>query len=145
MIDDRRVSRTRYFVPDANFGWYVRGLVVAVVVATLSFGGILWWFKLGIAGAVDPAVAEMLIADSNRIMLATGIAVLAGAIFLMLASMFMLHRIVGPISRLKGHMQAIIDGGPVSELTFRDDDRFSEVAEIFNEVMRQQGTLEDGR
>ena len=148
---NRRVRWTRFSVPDPSFGWYVRGMTAGVVTGIVVFGGLLWHFhrslsdRLGLAEtAGDQAVQELVLGCSRQALMATGFAVLGGALFVMVVSMFLLHRITGPAYRLKRHMQGIIDGGPVEKLRFRGDDQLRELADTFNELMRQLGRLEDG-
>ena len=145
-----RTKWTRFYVPDPSFGWYVRGVMAAIVTGIVVFGGTLWNFhrsltgRLGPADAVgDPALQELVLAYAHETLVATGFAVLGGSLFVLVVCMYLLHRIAGPVYRLKRHMQAIIDGGSVRPLIFREDDQFRDLADIFNQLMRQLGELED--
>ncbi len=147
---DLRTGWTRFFVPDPSFGWYVRGVTTGVVTGIVVFGGLLWHFhrslgdRLGLAEAgADPALQELLLEYSSLTLLATGVTALGGALFVVMMCLYLLHRIAGPVYRLKLHMQEIIDGGPVRELRFRQEDQHRDLADTFNELMRQLGRLED--
>ncbi|MFK7819030.1 MAG: hypothetical protein AB8G99_09940 [Planctomycetaceae bacterium] len=45
------------------------------------------------------------------------------------------HRMAGPIVRLRGHIRSISDGEDVPPLKFRDGDFFSDVPDMFNNMM----------
>lgn len=47
------------------------------------------------------------------------------------------NRFVGPMVRLRRGLREMSDNGPVSELSFRDNDFWSEVANEFNSVARR--------
>ena len=146
---NRRFGLTRFFVPDPAFGWYVRGVALGAVTAALGFGALLWWYHgklldmLGLYELLDDPRAYDLIADYSRLsLMVTCVAVLGVALFVILMSIFFLHRIAGPIYRLKLHMMRIMEGETPRELAFRTDDQLADLAHIFNDLMRHLGYLE---
>ena len=70
------------------------------------------------------------------------IASVGTVLFVAVLSLFLLHRISGPIYRLKQHMLGIMMGRPPGEVTFRKDDQLSDLSATFNEFMRHLGLLE---
>lgn len=146
---DRRIGWTRYFVPDPSFGWYVRGVGLAAAATALVFGGLLWWYHgklldlLGLYDMLDqPGVQELLLEYSRLSLLVTAIAVFGAAFFVIMMSVFFLHRIAGPVYRMKVHMMDLMEGETPRELTFREDDQLKDLADIFNDFMRHLGLLE---
>ena len=56
------------------------------------------------------------------------------------------HRMAGPIIRLRGHIRSIANGEDVSPLTFRDGDFFSDLPELFNQMvdrLQEQGVAQE--
>ena len=146
---DRRIGWTRFFVPDPSFGWYVRGVGLGAAATALVFAGLLWWYHgklldlLGLYDMLDqPGVQELLLQYSKLSLLVTAIAVFGAAFFVIMMSMFFLHRIAGPIYRMKVHMMDLMAGKPPRELSFREDDQLKDLADIFNDFMRHFGLLE---
>jgi hypothetical protein len=146
---DRRIGWTRFFVPDPSFGWYVRGVGLGAAATALVFAGLLWWYHgklldlLGLYDMLDrPGVQELLLQYSKLSLLVTAIAVFGAAFFVIMMSVFFLHRIAGPIYRMKVHMMDLMAGTPPRELCFRDDDQLKDLADIFNDFMRHFGLLE---
>ena len=45
------------------------------------------------------------------------------------------HRMAGPIVRLRGHIKSISEGAEVGPLKFRDGDFFTDVPDMFNQMM----------
>jgi hypothetical protein len=145
----RRIGWTRFFVPDPSFGWYLRGVGLGAAATSLVFGGLLWWYHgklldlLGLYDMLDqPGVQDLLLQYSKLSLLVTAIAVFGAAFFVIMMSVFFLHRIAGPIYRIKVHMMDLMAGMPPRELSFREDDQLKDLADIFNDFMRHLGLLE---
>ena len=146
---ERRISWTRFFVPDPAFSWYVRGMGLAAAATVLVFAGLLWWYHgklldlLGLYDMLDqPGVQEHLLQYSKLSLVVTTIAVGGAALFVIVMSLFFLHRIAGPIYRMKVHMLDLMAGESPRELSFRQDDQLKDLADIFNDFMRHFGLLE---
>jgi hypothetical protein len=146
---NRRIGWTRFFVPDPAFTWYVRGVGIGAAVTALVFAGLLWWYHgklldlLGLYDMLDqPGVQELLLRYSRLSLVITAIAVGGSALFVIVMSLFFLHRIAGPIYRMKVHMMDLMAGEPPRELSFRQDDQLKDLADIFNDFMRHFGLLE---
>ncbi|MBW1683880.1 MAG: hypothetical protein JRS35_02340 [Deltaproteobacteria bacterium] len=146
---DRRLGLTRFFVPDPSFSWYVRGVGLGAAATALVFAGLLWWYHgklldlLGLYDMLDqPGVQDALLQYSKLSLLITVIAVFGAAFFVIMMSMFFLHRIAGPIYRMKVHMMDLMAGTPPHDLAFREDDQLKDLADIFNDFMRHFGLLE---
>lgn len=58
---------------------------------------------------------------------------LAGAIFVF--SIFVSHKIAGPMFKLTRYLQEIRNGAQITHLSFREGDQFPEVAEEINETL----------
>jgi len=140
---------TRFFVPDPAFNWYVRSVTLGAVVVALCFGSLLWWYHgklldlLGLYDMLqDPQVHHRVAEYSRLSLVVIGMGALGSAAFVIMMSMFFLHRISGPIYRLKSHILGIMDGDPIREVRFRGDDQLKDLADSFNELMAHLGHLE---
>lgn len=147
--NNRRVGSTRFFVPDPAFGWYMRAVGMGAVLAACGFGALLWWYHgklLDLLGLYDmiekPGVRELLSEYSHISLFVTGVAMLGGAGFVLLLSLYCLHRIAGPVYRLKMHMMEIMNGTPPRPVRFRNDDQFRDLADLFNEFMVHVGLID---
>jgi hypothetical protein len=147
---DRRLGRTRFFVPDASFRWYLRGVALGALGIGAFFGALSWWYNrrllesLGVFDAAEiPGVQQAISDYAAYSIVITGIAFVGTVLFVTLLSLFLLHRISGPVYRLKQHMLGIMMGRPPGELEFRKDDQLSDLSATFNELMHHLGLVED--
>jgi HAMP domain-containing protein len=145
----RRVGLTRFFVPDASFRWYVRGVALGTLGIGAFFGFLSWWYNrqllesLGIFDFGGNPEVQQAISDYAVYSIVIGsIASIGTVLFVAVLSLFLLHRIAGPVYRLKQHMLGIMMGRPPGEVTFRKDDQLSDLSATFNEFMRHLGLLE---
>lgn len=136
---EQRVGRSRFVVPHESFDWYVRGMALSAL-ACGSFVGVASWYyhqhlfeALGLAQ--QAGWPELVNQYARLSMLSAGVVTVASALFITLISMFLFHRIVGPIYRLKMHMIAVCNGEEVSELHFRHNDQLSDVSEVYNKLL----------
>jgi HAMP domain-containing protein len=146
---DRRTGWTRFLVPDPAFSWYMRTITLGSVVVALFFTAVLWWYHgklldlLGLYDLLDdPAVHEMVAEYSKLSLVVILLSVATAAGFLLVMALFLLHRISGPIYRMKAHMMELAAGAPPRPLRFRTDDQLADLADIFNDLMRHYGLLE---
>jgi hypothetical protein len=140
---------TRFFVPDASFRWYARGVAFGTLGIGAFFGTLSWWYNrrllesLGVFDVTgDPGVQQAISDYAVYSIVITGIASVGTVLFVTLLSLFLLHRISGPIYRLKQHMLGIMMGRPPQEVSFRGDDQLSDLSATFNEFMRHIGLVE---
>jgi len=144
---NRRLGLTRFFVPDASFHWYIRIVGLGALGIGAFFGSLSWWYHhrlLQSLGIFDNTSIQQAVGDfALYSVIITAIASVGTVLFITLLSLFLLHRIAGPIYRLKQHMLGIMMGRPVSELRFRRDDQLSDLSATFNEFLRHIGQLED--
>lgn len=148
---ERRIGWTRFFVPDPSFNWYMRTITLGSVVTAAFFAGLLWWYHgklldlLGLYDLLDdPAIHDLVAEYSKLSFVVIALSVLAAAGFVLVMSLFLLHRISGPIYRMKMHMLDLTAGAPARPLRFRGDDQLADLADIFNDLMRHYGLLEGG-
>ena len=146
---DRRVGWSRFYVPDPSFGWYIRGVALGALVAVLLFGGLLWWYHgrlLDVLGLYDriaePGMREVVVRYAQLSLLVTAVSVTGAAVWIIMLSAFFLHRIAGPIYRLKFHMMEMIAGNTPKDLAFRKKDQLKDLSVIFNEFVHHFGLLE---
>ena len=146
---NRRIGLTRFFVPDASFRWYVRGVGLGTLGIGAFFGTLSWWYNrrllesLGVFDAIESMGTQQAVSDYALYSTAiSAIACVGTVIFVTLLSLYLLHRISGPTYRLKQHMLGIMMGKPATEVIFRKDDQLSDLSATFNEFLRHQRILE---
>lgn len=85
-----------------------------------------------------------LIAQYDRLsLIAAAVVTVASAVFITLISMFLFHRIVGPIYRLKLHMLQVLEGGPgIGPLRFRDTDQLADVCVLYNQLLHSLDAID---
>lgn len=57
------------------------------------------------------------------------------SVVVLIIFIFFTHKIAGPLFKLKGHLQQIRDGEPITALNFRNGDYFHDVAEEVSEFL----------
>ena len=143
---NERRSGTRVAVPHPAFDWYVNRIGVAAFLISGVFGLLAWWHqrRLFYAMGFDSAVGQSdLITEYARLtLIANALAVVTCFLLVMFVAMHLVHKIVGPVYRLKQHMLAIARGGEPSEIRFRKNDQFADVGEAFNELLRSLDLLD---
>ena len=147
---DRRLGFTRFFVPDASFRWYLRSVALGALGIGAFFGALSWWYNRRLIesfGVLDvaeyPGVQQAISDYATYSIVITSIAFVGTVLFVTLLSLYLLHRISGPIYHLKQHMLGIMMGRPPGELKFRKGDQLSDLSATFNEFTRHLGLLED--
>jgi hypothetical protein len=146
---NRRLGLTRFFVPDSSFRWYARGVGCGALGIAAFFGILSWWYHRRLLGSLgvldvggDPGLEQAISDYAVYSITITAIASVGTVLFVTLLSLFLLHRISGPIYRLKQHMLGIMMGRALAEVNFRKDDQLSDLSATFNEFLRHLGLLE---
>jgi methyl-accepting chemotaxis protein len=62
-------------------------------------------------------------------------------VFLCIGGLWISNRVVGPMVRLKNHMEKVARGETVGEIHFRDGDFFPEIADAYNDALKKTGVL----
>jgi len=136
---NRRFGLTRFLVPDDSSAWFVRTIGLGVVGIGIALGLISWSHhqKLLDAMVANGFIQEPeILAEYTRIaMINAALVVAAGSTFVTLMACFLLHRIAGPIYRMRMHMLGVIHDQPVAELRLRDSDRLTEVCDTYNQLL----------
>jgi methyl-accepting chemotaxis protein len=143
------LGRTRFFVPDASFHWYIRVVGLGALGIAAFFGGLSWWYNrrllesLGLLDAMgDPAVEQVVADYAAYSIVISAVASVGTVLFVTLLSLFLMARISGPIYRLKQHMLGIMMGRPPSAVSFRKDDQLADLSAAFNEFLAHLGLIE---
>jgi len=143
------LTSTRFFVPDASFRWYIRSIACGGLGIGAFFGALSWWYNqrliesLGVSDMLaNPGVQHAISEHAVYSLVITAVASAGTILFVTLLSLYLLHRISGPIYRLKQHMLGIMMGRPTTEVGFRKDDQLSDLSATFNDFLRHQGILE---
>jgi sensor histidine kinase YesM len=122
--------------------------VDARVQGTLVRRILLHWCAFFLVTLMCVSVMQLLLGDPNKTIVervgspGSGL-LLVGIIMLALFPAFALdtvrfsNRFVGPIARLRRSMRELADGQRISNLSFRDNDFWCEVADEFNAVARR--------
>ena len=146
---DRRFGPTRFFVPDSSFGWFMRAIGLGSMGIGAFFGALSCWYhqrllmSLGILEVLDePGVRETVSQFAFYSVIITAIASVGTVLFVSVLALFLIHRITGPIYRLKQHMLGMTMGKAPRELSFRKDDQLASLSAAFNEFARHFGLIE---
>ena len=138
-VKNYRLGRSRFIVPHAAFDWYVRGIALAALVCGAFTGLASWVYHLQLFDALglgqQAAWPELATQYGRLSLMAGGVVMVTTAIFMTLISMFLFHRIVGPIYRLKQHMIAVSNGEDVAALRLRDTDQLADVCDVYNQML----------
>ncbi len=141
-----RVGLTRFMVPHASFDWYVRGIGLSALAFGALTGIVSWGYHMQLfdaLGLAHQAAWPELVAQYGRLsLLAAGAGAVTMAMFITLVSMFLFHRIVGPVYRLKQHMIAVANGEDVRPLRFRDGDQLADVCDVYNQLLVSLDVIE---
>lgn len=143
---NHRMGITRFVVPHESFEWYVR----AIGLSALGFGAVTglasWNYHLelfdalGLAGRAD---WPELVAQYGRLsLLAAATVSVVMALFITVVSMFLFHRVMGPVYSLKQHMIAVANGESVRPLRFRESDQLADVCEVYNQLLASLDVIE---
>jgi methyl-accepting chemotaxis protein len=136
---NHRVGLTRFMVPHAAFDWYVRGIALSALGFGALTGVVSWGYHLQLFDALGlghQAGWPELVAQYGRLsLLAAGVVSVTSAMFITVVAMFLFHRIVGPVYRMKQHMIAVANGEEVRALRFRDTDQLADVCDVYNRML----------
>lgn len=119
-----------------RFSWYVCSWILALGLINPAIANTLFELVLKYAESVpgNPGIATLQSMRGNVILLLVLLQLLfAGAVFV--TSLFLSHRIAGPIHKLKLFIRAAKEGAIDRDLTFREKDHFKEVATEYNSMM----------
>ncbi len=147
--NERRRGLTRFIVPHPSFNWYMRGVCIGAMVTAGFVGLATWWYHRSLLDALGlfdllrhPDFHEVMAYYTRITVLTTGIGVLASAMFVVMFSVYLFHKIVGPVYRLKQHMSGIVAGDPVRALHFRDGDQLTDVCDTYNALLHSLELIE---
>lgn len=85
--------------------------------------------------AMQPLNQADLEANRNYLFVLLSVIQLAFMGIVFVVSIFLSHKIAGPMYKLKNHLQSIREGGEVKPIFFRNGDNFHEIAEEVNLLM----------
>ncbi len=146
---NRRMGLTRFFVPDASFRWYIRSVGLGTLGIGAFFGALSWWYNrrllesLGVFDVTgNPEVQQAISEHAVYSIVITAIASVGTVLFVTLLSLYLLHRISGPVYHLKQHMLGMMMGRAPTAVTFRKDDQLSDLSAAFNEYLHHLGLIE---
>ena len=139
---NQRKGISRWLVPHPSFGWYLRGMGLGALFASSFFGLASWWYNRALLTSLggtdvfaDPAFREVLASYASLSMFVTAVGVVGAPVFVIVFSIYFLHKIAGPIYRMKNHMQKLIEGGTASELVLRKHDQLQDICTTYNQLL----------
>jgi len=101
---------------------------VLIFISSLIYPLLLWDFLTQISN-VSPELAKKIISTKNEFFLYLLLIQLIFITLVFIISIFLTHKIAGPLYKLKKHLLGIRQGDPVTPLVFRGGDHFSDVAD----------------
>lgn len=84
---------------------------------------------------LNPTDSGTLQENRKTLLMLLGIIQLGFLGLIFVICIFISHKIAGPIYKLQKYLRGIREGGPITNLWFRNGDNFPEVAEEINETM----------
>jgi sensor histidine kinase YesM len=99
-----------------------------IFLSSLIYPLLLWDFFTEII-SLHPQLKNNLDSSTNEFLIYLSIVqiLFTGLVFIL--TIFMTHKIAGPLYKLKNHLSSIRQGEPLTPLTFREGDYFQDVAE----------------
>jgi len=85
--------------------------------------------------AVDPTIGQQILSKKTEVTALLVLLQLAVMSVMFLVSIFLSHRIAGPIYKLSKSMELARDGKLEGPIYFRKNDHFQEVADLFNALL----------
>lgn len=130
--------RKRYFVKKKLQFKYLLFVLLAMIVPTLICGAVLYyliWQTIAAEIAIPEALSENLIPALDKVNMMLLILLPLVFIVMLLLSIFISHRIAGPIYRLERELKEISKGDYSCRIKFRSNDELQEIADGINELL----------
>ena len=86
--------------------------------------------------ALNPDAAEQYSQGRNNLLILLGVTEIAFLGIVFVISIFLSHKVAGPMYKLTSHLRGIRETGIISDVYFRDGDNFTEVADELNETLQ---------
>lgn len=99
-----------------------------IAISTVIYPIIIYDFFQLVSASMPKVTENILSAQSELIYYLVLIQIII-TILVFIVFIFVTHKVAGPLFKLKNHLSAIREGGPIRPLTFRDGDYFRDVAE----------------
>jgi len=123
------------FVVNPKFQYKFSFIICSLVfISSLLYPATIWQMFEKII-SLQPTLAAESNAHRDQLMVILLVIQLAFTGIVFVATIFMSHKIAGPMYKLKSYLDGISNGEPVNELYFRKGDNFPEIAETVNEFV----------
>ena len=132
------IKRKRYFVKKLLQTKYILFVLLAMIIPTLVCGGALYyliWQTVAEEIAIPEAISSSLIPALNRVNTILIIAIPLVFLIMFLLSIFISHKIAGPLYRLEKELKEIAKGDFSRKIKLRPNDELQEIAEGINELL----------
>ena len=143
-MQNKRWGITRFLVPHPDNRWFLWRILLGSLIIGLILCGVFWWYhqqfqqSLQSMGLLENEIVREELFNYLKVlkfMLAGG--VVFNTFLVTLLSAYLFHKIAGPMYHLKIHLEKILSGGSTTELHFRKGDRFQEIANMLNQVLKK--------
>jgi sensor histidine kinase YesM len=115
------------------------GTLIVFYVAKMFFFYRVRAYMQSLGFPADHVLYEFLTHQSHTMDVIFAVAAAVECAFLTWMGLKLSHRVAGPLHRLKQEMLRTAQGGEVTRLKFRDGDYFEELADAYNEQMKEIG------
>jgi hypothetical protein len=123
------INKRTIFLVNPTFQLSFSLMICSIIfISSLIYPFIIIDFFNSIAGRF-PDVAGNLKLAQNELLLFLALIQFIFIFIVFITFIFMTHKVAGPMYKLKAHLSAIREGGPVAPLVFRNGDHFHDVAE----------------
>jgi len=130
--------RKRYLIKKKLQFKYLLFTLLAMFIPTVVFGGALYylvWQTIASEFAIPEILAENLIPALNRVNMMLLISLPLVFLLMLIFSVFISHKIAGPVYRLEKELVEIANGDYSRRIKFRSDDELQEIADNINKLL----------
>ena len=145
-LSGRRAGLSRFIVPHESFGWLTKRVWVTALGTSIFLGALAWmqhYYLFRGLPLSDLSEHSQILERYVRSTLLNGVVfALAYAMYVTIVAAFLIHRISGPIYRIKRHMAGVAAGEVTSECSLRKGDQLLDVCDTYNQLLQALDVIE---
>ena len=143
---NRRTGLSRFIVPHESFGWLTQRVWVTALGTSIFLGTVAWvqhYYLFRGLPLSELGEHSQVLERYARFTLLNGMVIaLAYAVYITVVAAFLIHRISGPIYRIKNHMAGVAAGEITSECSLRKGDQLVDVCDTYNQLLHALDVVE---
>lgn len=130
--------RRKYFIKKRLQFKYLLFVLLAMLIPTTVCGGVLYyliWQTIAAEIAIPEMLAENLVPALNKVNIILSISLPLVFLLMLLLSIYISHKIAGPVYRLERELIEIANGDYSRRIKFRSNDELQEIADNINKLL----------